>query len=350
MPSIKRPAPPLCGQEAPESGQAVNVQSTPHPHRVAVLVYDGVKLLDVAGPAEVFGEANLCGADYEIVLLSPTGADVASSIGIKVSVDGNAESEPAPDTFLVAGGDIYPRTAVARDLVEATCVLATRAARVGSICTGAFVLGAAGLLEGKRATTHWKVTHELAARYPTTLVEPDSIYVRDGTTYTSAGVSAGIDLALALVEEDHGHELTREVARRLVVYLQRAGGQSQFSAPLQGPPPRTPALRRIVDLVTADPAGNHSLAELAKHLHMSPRHLARLFRTELSTTPARYVELVRFDMAKALLDQGHNATQAASLAGFPSYESLRRVFVRELSLSPAAYHRRFSTAHRADAG
>ncbi len=145
-------------------------------------------------------------------------------------------------------------------------------------------------------------------------------------------------------------DLTRDVARRLVVYLQRAGGQSQFSAPLQGPPPRTPALRRIVDLVTADPAGKHSLAELAGHLNVSPRHLTRLFRTELSTTPARYVELVRFDMAKALLDQGHNATQAASLAGFPSYESLRRVFVRELSMSPAAYQRRFGTAHRADAG
>lgn len=291
------------------------MRTSPHPHRVAVLVYDGVKLLDVAGPAEVFAEANRCGADYQIVLLSPTGAGVASSIGIKISVDGDAGSEPAPDTFLVAGGDIYPRTAISRDLVEATGTLATRSARVGSI-----------------------------------RVEPDSIYVRDGTTYTSAGVSAGIDLALALVEEDHGPDLTRDVARRLVVYLQRAGGQSQFSAPLQGPPPRTPALRRIVDLVTADPAGKHSLAELAGHLNVSPRHLTRLFRTELSTTPARYVELVRFDMAKALLDQGHNATQAASLAGFPSYESLRRVFVRELSMSPAAYQRRFGTAHRADAG
>ncbi|WP_065490747.1 GlxA family transcriptional regulator [Rhodococcus opacus] len=350
MPNIEGPAPPRSGHESPEFGQAVSMRTSPHPHRVAVLVYDGVKLLDVAGPAEVFAEANLCGADYQIVLLSPTGADVASSIGIRVSVDGDAGSEPAPDTFLVAGGDIYPRTAISRDLVEATGTLATRSARVGSICTGAFILAAAGLLEGKRATTHWKVAHELAARHPTTLVEPDSIYVRDGTTYTSAGVSAGIDLALALVEEDHGPDLTRDVARRLVVYLQRAGGQSQFSAPLQGPPPRTPALRRIVDLVTADPAGKHSLAELAGHLNVSPRHLTRLFRTELSTTPARYVELVRFDMAKALLDQGHNATQAASLAGFPGYESLRRVFVRELSMSPAACQRRFGTAHRADAG
>ncbi len=123
------------------------MRTSPHPHRVAVLVYDGVKLLDVAGPAEVFAEANRCGADYQIVLLSPTGAGVASSIGIKISVDGDAGSEPAPDTFLVAGGDIYPRTAISRDLVEATGTLATRSARVGSICTGAFILAAAGLLE-----------------------------------------------------------------------------------------------------------------------------------------------------------------------------------------------------------
>src|SRR4051812_30342706 len=280
-------------------------------HRVAILVYDGVKLLDVAGPAEVFGEANRLGAGYRIVLLSTTGADVASSIGIRITVDGGLAFEPAPDTFVMPGGDVYPRTAVARDLVEAAKDLAVRSGRVASVCSGAFVLGAAGLLDGKRATTHWKIARELAARHPKTRVEPDAIYVRDGTTYTSAGVTAGIDLALALVEEDHGPEMSREVARALVVYLQRAGGQSQFSAPLQGPPPRSPALRRVVDLVMADPAGSHSLGELAAHLHLSPRHLTRLFRDELSTTPARYVESIRFDMAKALLDQGHTATRAA---------------------------------------
>ncbi|MFI5972866.1 GlxA family transcriptional regulator [Streptomyces sp. NPDC051452] len=318
-------------------------------HRVAILVYDGVKLLDVVGPAEVFGEANRLGADYKIVLVSPNGADVTSSIGIRIAVDAAVATEPAPDTFLVAGADLYPRTRVPRDLIEAARTLAVRAGRVASVCTGAFILGAADLLDGKRATTHWKVAHELAARCRTSRVEPDAIYVRDGTTYTSAGVTAGIDLALALVEEDHGPDLTREVARALVVYLQRSGGQSQFSAPLQGPPPGSPALRRITDLITANPGGDHSLGELAKHLGVSPRHLTRLFRDELSTTPARYVETIRFDMAKALLDQGHTATQTATLAGFPSYESMRRVFARKLSISPAAYQRRFSTARRANA-
>ncbi|MFF0462743.1 GlxA family transcriptional regulator [Streptomyces mexicanus] len=319
-------------------------------HRVALLVYDGVKLLDVAGPADVFAEANRLGADYRIVLLSTTGDDVTSSVGIRITVDGTPDSEPAPDTFVVPGGDIYPRTPVRRDLVEATRDLASRSGRVASVCSGAFVLAATGLLDGKRATTHWQVAAELATRCPRAQVEPDAIYVRDGTTYTSAGVTAGIDLALALVEEDHGAELSRNVARALVVYLQRAGGQSQFSPPLQGPPPRSPALRRVLELVQADPAGRHSLGELAQHLNVSPRHLTRLFREELSTTPARYVESIRFDLAKAFLDQGYTATQAAASAGFPSYESLRRVFVRELSISPAAYQRRFGTARRARTG
>ncbi|MFB7777945.1 GlxA family transcriptional regulator [Streptomyces bauhiniae] len=315
-------------------------------HRVAVLVYDGVKMLDVAGPADVFGEANLLGARYRIAVVSTTGADVTSSVGIRIAVDGSAAAQPDPGTFLMPGADVYPRTAVTRDLVEGARDLAARSGRVAAVCSGAFVLGAAGLLDGRRATTHWKIADELAARHPKTRVEPDAIHVRDGTVYTSAGVTAGIDLALALVEEDHGVEVSREVARALVIYLQRAGGQSQFSAPLKGSPPRSPALRRVVDLVTADPAGAYSLTGLATRLHVSTRHLTRLFREELGTTPARYVESIRFDIAKSLLDQGYTATEAASLAGFPSYESLRRVFARELSISPAAYRRRFATARR----
>jgi transcriptional regulator GlxA family with amidase domain len=313
---------------------------------VAVLVYDGVTLLDVAGPAEVFKQAGA----YRTVLLSPTGSDVTSNLGVRIAVDGAVSVERASDILLVPGSDLYPRAPVPTDLADAARMLAARAGRVVSICTGAFILAAAGLLDGKRATTHWKVAGELAARCPTCHVEPDAIYVRDGTTYTSAGVTAGIDLALALVEEDHGPDIARSVARSMVVYMQRAGGQSQFSAPLEGPPPRSPALRKITDLVTANPRGDHSLDELAKHLNVSTRQLTRLFRDELATTPARYVENIRFDMARALLDQGHTATQAAARAGFPSYESMRRVFARKLSISPAAYQRRFRTTRRAVAG
>ncbi|WP_308431760.1 GlxA family transcriptional regulator [Amycolatopsis acidiphila] len=337
LPTTRRPASP-------------GAAGHPVPHRVEILVYDGVTLLDVAGPAEVLKEANRFGADYRIVLVSPTGADVTSNLGIRIAVDAAVSGESAPATFLVAGADRYPRARVPQELADAARIPAAVAGRVASICTGAFVLAAAGLLEGKRATTHWQVTHELAVRCPTCRVEPDAIYVRNGTTYTSAGVTAGIDLALALVEEDHGPDVARDVARALVVYMQRAGGQSQFSAPLQGPPPRSPALRTITDRVTANPGGDHSLGALAKHLNVSTRQLTRLFRDELSTTPARYVENIRFDLARALLDQGHTATQAATLAGFPSYESMRRVFARKLSLSPAAYQRRFRNARRAGAG
>jgi len=341
-PSQRRPSPRPAGL-APETF-APGAKSVPR--RVAILVYEGVTLLDVAGPAEVFQTANRFGADYRVVLLSPTGEDVTSNLGFGVSVDRAVSAELTPDTYLVPGADHIPRTRVPRDLADAARVPAAGARRVASICTGAFILAAAGLLDGKRATTHWKVAGELATRCPTCRVEPDAIYVRDGSTYTSAGVTSGIDLALALVEEDHGPDLTREVARALVVYMQRSGGQSQFSAPLQGPPPHTPALRKVADLVTANPHGNYSLGELAKHLNVSTRHLTRLFHDELATTPARYVENIRFDMARALLDQGHNATQAAALAGFPSYESMRRVFATRLSISPAAYQRRFSTARR----
>jgi transcriptional regulator GlxA family with amidase domain len=343
--ALRRPSRP---STALASGKIVGATSVSR--CVAILVYDGVTLLDVVGPAEVFNVANRFGADYRIVLVSPTGEDVMSNLGFRVAVGGAVSSERAPDTYLVAGSDGYPRTPVPGALAEAARVPAAGARRIASICTGAFILAAAGLLAGKRATTHWQVTRELAARCPTCRVEPDAIYVRDGSTYTSAGVTSGIDLALALVEEDHGPDLTRDVARALVVYMQRSGGQSQFSAPLQGPPPRSPALRKVTDLVTANPQGDHSLGELAKHLNVSTRHLSRLFHEELSTTPARYVENIRFDMARALLDQGHTATQAAALAGFPSYESLRRVFARKLSISPAAYQRRFSTARRANSG
>ena len=316
------------------------------PHRVAILVYDGVKLLDVAGPADVFAEANRLGADYAVELVSPSGADVVTSVGIRLAVGLSAEDVPAADTFLVAGADLFPTTPVDAPLAEAVREIAARSNRVASICTGAFILAAAGWLDGKRATTHWRVAAQLAKRYPRVKVEPDAIYVRDGSTYTSAGVSSGIDLALALVEDDHGAELTRDVARLLVVYLQRAGGQSQFSVPLAGDPPRTPALRRIVELVTAEPTADFSLRALAKQLNVSERHLTRLFREELDTTPARYVESVRFDIARALLSQGHTATETAARAGFPSYESLRRVFRRELQMSAAVYQRRFRTALR----
>ncbi|MFI7349359.1 GlxA family transcriptional regulator [Streptomyces sp. NPDC049936] len=315
----------------------------PDEHSIGVLVFDGMKMLDLSGPAEVFTEANRYGARYRLTLVSVGGGEVATSIGVRVPVDADVTEASAFDTLLVVGGDQVPHGTVAPDLATAARELASRSGRVASICTGAFILGSAGLLDGRRATTHWQHTALLARRCPAARVEPDALYVRDGALYTSAGVTAGIDLALALVEHDHGPDLARGVARSLVVYMQRAGGQSQFSASLQGPPPRTPVLRQIQDAVQADPTADHGLGALAARVRVSPRHLTRMFRTELDTTPMRYVELIRFDMAKALLDAGHNATEAAARSGFPSYESLRRAFARHLGVSPTRYQRRFTT-------
>lgn len=312
-------------------------------HRVGVLVFDGAKMLDIAGPAEVFAEANLSGTDYRISMLSPDGEDVRTSIGMRIPVDGSAFDATAYDTVLVAGGEVFPVKPVPDSLRDAAIHLASRTTRIASICTGAFVLGAGGLLDGRRATTHWKHTDELARRHPTTRVEPDAIFVKDETTYSSAGVTAGIDLALALLEEDAGQSVTRSVAQSLVVYMQRAGGQSQFSASLQGPGPRTPVLRLVIDAVKADPTAHYSVPQLAEHARVSPRHLTRLFHDELGTTPAKYVELIRFDLAKAHLDAGHSVTLAAELSGFGTSEGLRRAFITHVKISPSKYQHRFGT-------
>lgn len=318
------------------------------PHRVSILVFDGVKMLDVAGPAEVFAEANLNGANYEITIVSADGNDVRASIGIRLPVEQAAADAVRFDTALIAGGEVFPANRVSTALASAARTLSDRSSRIASICTGAFVLAEAGLLDGKRATTHWKHTRELALRYPSTRVQPDAIFVKDHTTYSSAGVTAGIDLALALLEEDQGEELTRTVARSLVVYMQRSGGQSQFSANLEGPAPRTRLLRAVVDAVNADPGADYTVTRLAEIAQVSSRHLSRLFRDELDTTPSKYVELIRFDKAKALLDSGMSVTDAAGQSGFGTSESLRRAFISHLSIPPSKYRGRFASTSAGD--
>ncbi|HEV7567710.1 MAG TPA: GlxA family transcriptional regulator [Microbacteriaceae bacterium] len=311
--------------------------------RIAFLVFDGVKLLDVSGPSEVFAEANRLGAHYELTFTSPDGADVTSSIGIRFPVHSRTDqlSKDRVDTVVISGGDVFPAEHVPVELIAAVRDIASHTRRLASICTGAFVLAASGLLEGKRATTHWQHVKELARRYPGLAVDPDAIFVKDGNTYTSAGVSSGIDLALALVEEDYGPELTRRVAQSLVVYMQRSGGQSQFSASLQGPPPKSSALREVVDLVKADPAGSYSVPKLALRARVSARHLTRLFAEEMETTPAKYIELIRFDAAKAMLDAGRTVTETAELSGFGNSETLRRAFISHLGVAPSKYQQRF---------
>jgi transcriptional regulator GlxA family with amidase domain len=307
------------------------------------VLFDGMKMLDLAGPAEVFAEANLFGAAYSLGYVSPSGKPVLTSAGLQMPVDGTPEDVRDPDTVVVCGGDALVSLPIPVDLIDAVRGLHPRARRLVSICTGSFVLAAAGVLSGRRATTHWRHARLLARSHPDVQVEPDALFVEDDGVFTSAGVSAGIDLALAVVEQDHGADLARAVARSLVMFMQRPGGQSQFSAPLEVRPPRTPALRTVVDLIAARPSLDHSTSNLAARVGVSTRHLARLFAAELDTTPARYVEQVRLDHAKSRLDAGHGVAETARAAGFGSSETMRRTFVARLGVSPSRYRARFGT-------
>lgn len=302
-------------------------------------------MLDFAGPAEVFVEANQTLHAYDVVLVSSDGHPVRTSIGAPTGVHAAAETAGRFDTVIVPGSELPPARFVTSQVLAATSHLAAGARRVTSICSGAFVLAHLGILDGRRATTHWKFTSALARQFPAVDVDADAIYVRDGNVYSSAGVAAGIDLALALVEEDHGPAAARRVAQSLLVYMQRAGGQSQFSAALAGPVPRSPQVRAVVDLICADPTYPHTVKTLAAHAKVSPRQLTRLFRSELESSPAEYVAFIRFAFARDRLEAGYTVTEAALAAGYGSGEAMRRAFLARLGVSPKKYQQRFrSTA------
>lgn len=308
--------------------------------RVGLLVYDGVTLLDVAGPSEVFHEADAGCRRYALSLVTPGGGWVRTSSGLRLHADEAAEQAGPYDTLLVPGADGPPLPAPV--VLDAVRALHGSARRTASVCTGTFLLAEAGLLDGLAATTHWRYTDLLRRRYPTVTVEPDAIFVRAGAVFTSAGVSAGIDLALALVEDDHGPQLAREVARTLVVFLRRPGGQSQFSSRTEVPAVRAP-LRDVLDAVSSDPAAPHTLTTMAETAGVSVRHLARLFAAELGTTATRYVEVSRLETAGDLLLHGASVTAAARASGFGSDETLRRTLLRHTGLTPSAYRARFTS-------
>ncbi|MFE3168469.1 GlxA family transcriptional regulator [Streptomyces sp. NPDC059224] len=312
-------------------------------HRVGLVVFEGVTMLDVSGPSEVLHQAGRHTDGYELVLVSPEGGTVTTSAGPALTGTVRAADAGPVDTVLVAGGDRLADRPIEGGLLATARDLTERARRVASVCTGAFVLGELGLLDGRRATTHWRHAAAFARRFPRVRVEPDAIHVRDGRYVTSAGISAGIDLTLALVEDDHGADVARDIARELVVFMQRPGGQSQFSTAISTPPARSGLLRTVIASVVADPAADHSLPALAASAAVSPRHLARLFRAELGTTPARWVERVRLDRAQQLLLEGHSVTAAALHSGLGTDETLRRAFARQLGTTPSHYRSRFAS-------
>jgi transcriptional regulator GlxA family with amidase domain len=299
---------------------------------VVVALYDKVTLLDVAAPLEVFARANDFGTRYRVLLVSADGKPVRTTAFTGLNADLPLADVPDRiDTLLVPGGvpadfafsptthdvpeEVTPDEVP--DALIAVRELVPRAARIASVCTGAFVLARLGLLNGRRATTHWAHCARLARDYPDVMVEPDALFIEDGPFITGAGISAGTDLALAIVEDDYGTDLARRVARWLVVFLQRPGGQAKFSVWNETSSPATPALREVLDSVVLDPAANHSIAAMAARAAMSGRHLTRTFREEAGMTPARYVEQARLEAAKLLLVTSDDSQECvARRAGF----------------------------------
>ncbi|AVZ76496.1 AraC family transcriptional regulator [Streptomyces lunaelactis] len=308
---------------------------------VLVVLFDDVQSLDVTGPVEVFaGAGKAAGSAYEIRTASLDGAPVRTSSGLMLVPDSGLADAAAPHTLLVPGGN-GTRTPDPR-LIDWLRTHAPRAERLVSICTGALLLAEAGLLDGHRVTSHWAVCERLARDYPAVEVDPDPIFVRDGKLATSAGVTAGIDLALALVEEDHGRDIALTVARHLVVFLRRPGNQAQFSAQLAVQTARREPLRDVQQHITEHPEGDLSVEALAARARLSPRHFARAFQEETGMTPGRYVERVRLEQARRLLEDTPDGVEEISRAcGYGTPEAMRRAFVKVLGSAPAEYRRRF---------
>ncbi|WP_405670198.1 DJ-1/PfpI family protein [Streptomyces sp. NBC_01527] len=313
-----------------------------------MVVFDGVQLLDVTGPLEVYAAANEYGGNYRIRTASVDGEPVTATAGVRLVPDLALPEVDFPvDTFMVPGRPDWWAAISDTALIDCIAHLAGRSATVAAICAGAFPLAATGLLDGRRAATHWRLAADLAARYRGIDVDCDAIFVRDGRFITSAGITAGIDLTLSLVEADLGADIARATAKHLVVFMARPGGQSQFSVRQSAKYGTDSVLRQVLDSVTADPRGDHTLAAMAARAGVSERHLTRLFRAETGMTAAQFVEQIRLEAAQALLESGSDPLDTvARRSGFGSVETMRRTFQRVLGVTPGCYRDRFRTTRR----
>lgn len=316
--------------------------------RVVFVLFEGFQSLDLFGPLECFVGANDLRAAaggppaYEVLLASVAGEGCRTSSGVPVGVDRALPRVRGLDTLLVVGGAGTPRAAKDPALLRSLRRLAPRARRLTSVCTGSFVLAAAGLLDGRRATTHWRWAEALARRFPRVDVEPDRIWVEDGPVRTAAGVTAGIDLALSMVEQDLGRELALALARELVVYLRRPGGQGQFSEVLAAQHAAPAPLAELVRFIEAQPGADLTVQALAARANMSPRHFARTFTSQVGLPPAKFVARVRVEAARRQLESEVGVETIAEACGFGTAESMRRAFHRALGVSPSEYRARFS--------
>ena len=316
-------------------------------HRVVVVAFPRLQPLDVVGPHEVFAGANR-GLDptqrYEIEIVARRPGPVEGESGLALHAAALGATDGIGTLLLPGGGGV---AAACEDpvLVDWIRQAADGAERVATVCSGTFLAGAAGLIDGRRVTTHWARAEQLAARHPRAVVDADPIHLRDGDLWTSAGVTAGIDLALALVEEDHGPALAQTIARWLVMFLRRPGGQSQFAVPVWAEPAPAGPVRQAQDLVHAEPGADWRVDDLASRVGMSPRHFSRSFTDQVGQSPGYYVTTVRVEAARRLLEEEPTATTAlvARRCGFGTAESLRRAFLRRLGVPPEQYRRRFAT-------
>jgi transcriptional regulator GlxA family with amidase domain len=314
---------------------------------IAILAMPGVQLLDVSGPLDVFAEANVQAKTdaYRLRVIGSQPGAIRSSSGARLMPDaviGDGSHEKI-DTLLVAGcpnaAEVSPDVSVV-DWLRKT---APAARRYGSVCSGAFFLAKAGLLDGRRVATHWAVADRLADAFPLVTVDADAIHVRDGRVRTAAGVTAGLDLSLALVEEDLGRDVAMKVAGQLVMFFKRPGGQMQFSREGETAPAGRSALQEAQRWIAANPAAKHSVPNLASRTGLSARHFARLFRQEVGITPAAWVEAARIAAARRLLEGQAAPKQVASQCGFADADTLRRTFVRLVGVTPAEYRKRYAS-------
>jgi transcriptional regulator GlxA family with amidase domain len=316
---------------------------------VLIVAFDGMQPLDAVGPYEVFAGAtavlsskNRKAAGYDLSIVSQNGEPVTSESGLQIVTAPLPRTRAKIDTLLIPGGDGSRTARYDHELIDWIRSAARRSRRIATVCTGAFIAAEAGLLDGRTVTTHWAAAQHLAADYPRVVVDPDPIYRRDGNVWTSAGVTAGIDLALAMVDSDYGADIAQTVARWMVMFLHRPGGQTQFATPVWVPRAARHVVRSAQDHIDTHPGGDHRLDLLAKQASMSSRHFSRVFTAEIGETPARYVERVRVEAARAELETTSSPLDlVATNCGFGTAESLRRAFQRRVGVSPDAYRRRF---------
>jgi transcriptional regulator GlxA family with amidase domain len=329
------------------SSAARRVEAMTERH-VVIVAFDGVQPLDAVGPHEVFAGAARAAAavgkasGYGVTLVSARGGLVRAESGLTLGTAPLPDDSERIDTLVVAGGSGANEAATDEALVGFVRRAAPRCRRVATVCSGTFVVAASGLLDGRRVTTHWARADELSRAHPRITVDPDPIYVRDGKYWSSAGVTAGIDLSLALVQDDLGIDVAQTVARWLVMFLHRPGGQTQFASPVWVPRAERSTVRAVQTLVEASPGGDHRIPVLAAAAAMSVRHFTRVFTAEVGETPSRFVERTRLEAARHELETTADTLDVvAARCGLGSAETLRRVFQRNLGVSPDSYRRRF---------